>query len=80
MPVLAAAVPDPRGNLWVQEYRPLAEDGPETWSIFDAEGRLLGRVDTPEGLTLRQIGEDFVVGTLTDELGIEHVQVRELAR
>lgn len=71
---------DPLQNLWVQLFQPPAEEAPRVWAVFDAEGAFLGHVDTPTGLTVFQIGTDFVLGLQTDELGVERIQVWPLSR
>ncbi len=54
--------------------------GPETWSVFSTEGRLLGTLETPEHLQVRQIGVDFILGIWTDELDVSYVRVYTLER
>ena len=39
-----------------------------------------GFVETPEGLDIMQIGEDFILGRVKDQLEVEHVQVWPLER
>lgn len=80
MPAFTRVLDDPAGNLWVEEYRPRYEEGPVTWTVLDPEGRLLGRLETPEGLTVFQVGDDFLLGVATDELGVEQVQLWPLER
>jgi len=80
MPAFQRVLPDALGYTWVQEYRPAFEEGPERWSVFDAEGRFMGRVETPAGLTVLQVGEEFLAGRARDELDVEHVQVWGLTR
>lgn len=46
--------------------------------MFDAEGRLHGEVQIPEGLTLYQIGDESVHGRVTDDVGIERVVLYDL--
>jgi hypothetical protein len=79
LPAFDALAADPGGYLWVREASATA-DAPGTWSVFDRDGRLLGAVETPAGLTVREIGEDHVLGTWRDELGVEHVRVHALRR
>ena len=38
------------------------------WTVFDPEGRVQGFVETPPGLVIHQIGEDFILGKVLDEL------------
>jgi hypothetical protein len=79
LPAFDALAADPAGHLWVMEAS-APTDGPRTWSVFDRDGRWRGTVETPAGLTVREVGEDHVLGTWRDELGVEHVRVHELER
>ena len=80
-PAFRAILSDPLGHLWVREYDLPGADRPAPiWTVFDADGHALGFVETPTGLSLLEIGEDYLLGHTTDELGIERVQVWELAR
>lgn len=72
---------DALGNLWVGEFKlPEASYEGALWTVFDAEGRVLGFVETPGGLSIFEIGEDYVLGSTTDEVDVEYVQVWELGR
>ena len=72
---------DALGHLWVAEFKlPDAEYEGAVWTVFDGEGRALGFVETPGGLSIFEIGEDYILGGTTDELDVEYVQVWELAR
>jgi hypothetical protein len=64
---------DAEGNLWVQDYQPMLKPVPRSWTVFDARGRYLGDVLVPSGLTVHEIGNDYVLGRATDELGVESV-------
>ena len=70
---------DPLGHLWVQEYGLPGEDG-NLWTVFDAEGRVQGLVETPADLDVFEIGEDYILGKTADELDVERVQVWPLDR
>ena len=78
-PAFAALLSDPLGYLWVQEYR-FPEQVESIWTVFDAEGRVQGFVQMPRDLELFEIGEDYILGGTTDELGVERVQLRVLER
>ena len=68
-------------HLWVREYDlPGEERAAPLWTVFDPEGHVLGFVETPAGLTIFEIGEDYIVGHSFDELDIEYVQVWPLDR
>jgi hypothetical protein len=77
-PYFTALGVDPAGNAWVR--RNDDPDAETLWDVFDAEGRLLGTVTTPAGLRVTQIGQDFIVGTWSDELEVPHVRVYRLEK
>ena len=80
-PAFAWVMADGSGYLWVREYQPPREVRPvPLWTVFNPEGRVLGFVETPVGLDIWQIGEDFILGHFEDEIGVEYVQVWPLER
>ena len=81
-PAFVTAIADVLDHLWVREYRlPGAGDADPLWTIFDPEGRVLGLVETPAVLTdIYEIGEGYILGRATDELGVEYVRVWPLSR
>ena len=78
-PAFEALHSDPLGYLWVQEYRFPGEDG-NLWTVFDADGRVKGLVETPPDLDLFEIGEDYILGKTADEFDVERVQLWPLDR
>ena len=80
-PAFAAATADRVDHLWVREYELPGEGGANpVWTVFNPEGRVLGFVETPAGLDIYEIGEDYILGLATDELGVEYMQVWALER
>ena len=80
-PAFAQILSDRAGYLWVQDYQvPGDGEGPIVWTVFDPEGRVQGLVETPSELDVFEIGEDYVLGLVKDELGVEYVQVWALDR
>ena len=80
-PVFKSLMSDVLDHLWVEEYEFPGEGRPGSlWTVFDSEGRVLGLVETPEGLWIWEIGEDYILGRADDELGVESVQVWPLER
>lgn len=80
-PAFSTVLADEAGHLWVREYDlPREEDPVPLWTVFDPEGRVLGFVETPKGLDVLQIGEDFILGRVRDEFEVEYVQVWPLER
>ena len=80
-PAFSTILADGAGHLWVREYdRPREERPAPLWTVFDPEGRVLGFVETPQGLDILQIGDDFILGRVKDEFEVEYVQVWPLER
>ncbi len=81
-PAFEEIVTDLAGYLWVREYRmfDMFGEGDAVWTVFDPEGRIEGLVETPVGLEIFEIGEDYVLGVVEDELGVEYVQLWALDR
>ncbi|MCY4508956.1 MAG: hypothetical protein OXG35_18670 [Acidobacteria bacterium] len=50
------------------------------WTVFDDDGRVLGLMDLPPDLDIFEIGEDYILGSVSDDLGIESVQLWPLDR
>lgn len=80
-PAFSTVLADGADHLWVREYDlPQGERSAPLWTVFDPEGRVLGFVETPEGLDIMQIGEDFILGRVKDQLEVEYVQMWPLER
>ena len=80
-PAFAEIMSDAAGYLWVREYEPPKEAGPAPlWTVFSPAGRVLGFVETPAGLKIYEIGEDYVLGHAEGELDVEMIQVWPLVR
>ncbi len=80
-PAFGAVVGDALGHLWVAEFKRPGDDHVGTlWTVFDGDGRMLGLVETPAIVTVFEIGEDYILGEATDELGVEYVRMWELDR
>jgi len=73
LPHLADIFGDRLGRTWVREYRVGEEAGAE-WLIFDDGGLLTGSVALPSSFSPRDAGPGYVVGVVTDELGVESVR------
>jgi hypothetical protein len=70
---------DATGHLWVREPSD-DEDAARRWQVFDPEGRWLGAVNTPAGLRVTEIGDDYVIGVHRDEYEVEYVRVYGILR
>ena len=81
LPAFATIMSDAVDHLWVEEFEVPGEERPGTlWTVFDAEGHVLGFVETPEGLEIHEIGEDYILGRVEDEFGVDFIQVWPLVR
>ena len=65
---------------WRIGPEPTVSIGGLLWTVFDPEGQALGFVETPDGLEIDEIGEDYILGWVEDELGVESVQLWPLER
>ena len=81
-PAFSSIMVDALDHLWIREYDLPREQRPAPlWTVFDPEGHVLGLVETPaELLRIHEIGEDYILGTAWDELGVETKQVWRLER
>lgn len=81
LPVFNSMIADRVGHLWLEEFEPPGEDRPGAlWTVLDPEGRVLGWVETPDGLEIYEIGADYLLGHTRDELGVEYVQLWSMER
>lgn len=72
---------DALGHLWVAEFKLPGEEPDFTlWTVFDQEGRAIGFVETPSGLTIYEIGQDYILGRRTGEMDVESVELWGLSR
>ena len=80
-PAYARMLVDPTGAIWLSPFRGMSEGGgPEPWLVLGPDGNWLGGVEIPEDFRVTDIGVDEILGIWTDELDVQHPQVRDLAR
>lgn len=78
MPVLSGEVfVDDGDRMWVGEYV-WPPDSEQRWSVFGPSGDFERVVLTPSGLTVTDVGEDWVMGIWKDSFGVESVRRFEL--
>ena len=70
---------DRLGALWVQGYNLPGADS-VTWSVFDRDGQWLSDVTIPEPWQVLDIGADYLLLLVRDELDIERVRRHSLVR
>jgi hypothetical protein len=80
LPAFHGVVVSRDGDLWVEPYRLPQEEGPVGWTVLDPEGKMLGRVRVPGGLTVYEIGRDYLLARARDALEVEQVQMWPLRR
>ncbi|MBX3133719.1 MAG: hypothetical protein KF689_10080 [Gemmatimonadaceae bacterium] len=61
-------------RIWLERFR-MPGVTQQRWDVLSPEGKLLGEVATPEGVTVLRIGRDHLVGRARDSLGVERVQI-----
>ena len=79
VPAAEALLVDADDHLWIRRYR-LPWETVQQWDIFSPDGWWLTTLETPDRLTVSQVGSDFVLGTHRDSLGVERVRLHELTR
>ncbi|MGH7503576.1 MAG: hypothetical protein ACREL7_17755 [Longimicrobiales bacterium] len=79
LPAYSALRVDPEGNLWAEDYR-IYTQSESRWTVFDPTGRWLGTVEMPDGLQVLEIGRDYVLGLLKDEMDVERVSMYTLVK
>ena len=70
---------DSEGFIWAEEP-PEPGASMRTFTVFDEEGHLIAGAQIPRSLRIRQIGRDFVLGVIRDEMDVEYVQLLRLNR
>jgi hypothetical protein len=70
---------DATGLLWVTEWE-VEREQVSGWHVFSPDGELLGRVATPPGLNVHEIGADYVLGVQDNELDVPFVRRFPLER
>jgi hypothetical protein len=77
LPAHQRALVDAAGNVWLERYREDAAAAPR-WTVIDSAGKPRGTITLSAGVRILTIGEDLVVGTVRDEVDVEHVIVWRL--
>jgi hypothetical protein len=78
-PEMADIAVDTLGNVWVRTH-PALQRGFAEWRVFDEDGIAIARIALPASLRITQIGLDYLVGFITDDLGVHRVVEYELER
>lgn len=72
MPAYRSLLVDDVDHVWAEHFRIDISD-PPTWSVFEPDGGVLGTIRTLAGISIFHIGEDFFIGRMRDDLGVEQV-------
>jgi hypothetical protein len=80
VPPFRSMLLDRSGNLWVGNYSPDPYAPSRYWEVFGTEGSWLGTVETPPGVVLYEIGDDYLLGRSKDEYGVEYVVLYSLRK
>lgn len=90
-PAVSGMISDEVGNLWLRSY-PDDSPGyvnqiiqgphrpPETWTVVDSSGVVLGNVAIPQGLQVLEVQRDFVIGIYRDELDVQSVRLHRIIK
>jgi hypothetical protein len=78
-PPYQSFVVDALGYLWVEDYLGEDEEVPR-WTVFDARGRAVARLETPARTRVLEIGADYLLGRTLDELDVESLTLWGLTR
>jgi hypothetical protein len=84
-PAYADLLVDELGNVWLGDYPWTGPGGypPRTssqWTVFDRRGRMLGRIEIPDGLQLLEVGEGYVLALRWERTGAQSVVMYDLTR
>lgn len=61
------------GVFWIRLALRDDVEAPRTWLIMDRTGRVNAHIEIPERLEIMDIGPDWVLGIVTDDLDVERV-------
>ena len=78
-PAYSGIVVSVEDYLWMREYD-LPGNEANNWSVFDAEGTLLGTLGLPPRFRPLDIGPDYILGVWRDEDDVEHVRMYDLVK
>lgn len=79
VPAVQGVLIDGGGYMWAEKYR-LPWDADRVWYVLDPSGEWLGEMQTPSGVTVHEIGRDYILGVHRDPQGVESVVVYDLDR
>lgn len=69
-----------RNEFWVETPSGSGASESSSWLVFSDSGQHLASLEAPGGLRITDVGDDHLVGVLTDDLGVPRVVRFELRR
>lgn len=80
LPATLDLLADSEGLVWVQSF-PSASSPTVIWTVFAPTGAVVARVPLPTGLTVFEVGRDYLLGAITDpDTGLSEIVVHALQR
>lgn len=80
-PAVSAVRAGVDGTVWVYRYRRPGAPARPRLMAFNPDGAFVCHLATGKsGFTIREFGADYVLGTHTNELGVQHVAMYDLMR
>jgi hypothetical protein len=79
IPAFDQLIVDAQDHLWVRDFV-VDYSAPSRWFVFAPDGHWLGTVEVPAGLSVMQIGPDWLLGRGKDGLDVEYVRLYRLSR
>jgi hypothetical protein len=81
VPVLDKLLADAAGRIWIRDAAPQwMPEGPQQWTVYATDGRIIARATTPLGFNVMHIGQDHITGVTRDDLNVECVRVYRILR
>ncbi len=79
-PAYRRALMTANGFVWVERFPQPYTEQPRHWKVFTPDGTLAATVDVQRGFELMWVGEMHVAGVVTDDFGVQTVEVRPIQR
>lgn len=80
LPTFESLYVDPEGNIWAGQRRYGPSDNMTDFFVFAKDGRYLGIVEMPAKLSVLQIGSDFILAQLSDDLDVHYVHLYRIGK
>lgn len=79
LPMFDTVLGDALGYLWVRDYDMPGQDTVR-WTVFDPQGDIAAQLTTSDRLRIREIGQDYILASQTDDLDVHSVVLLSLDR